>query len=155
MWDVPRYRIRAYVRALKRARVLEKEKSDNRMHLKRVRAGIRVFEGFASRTEPTVARMILNDITAKGTYVFSPVPFRLDELVEVTVSQPRMFYVKGRVIACERVSPDSIILSEDPVPYRIAVAFEFQSMYERETVKAFIQHLQLEELYPSANKQVA
>lgn len=155
MWDVPRYRIRAYVRALKRARAVEKEGRDNRMHVKRVRANIRIFEGFASTTVPTAARMILNDITPKGTYVFSPVPFLQGELVEVTVNQPRMFYVKGRVIACERVNPDSVILSEDPVPYRIAVAFEFQSIYERETVKSFIEHLQLEELYPSANKEVA
>jgi hypothetical protein len=149
MWDVPRYRIRAYVRALKRARTLEKENRENRIHFKRARAHIRLFEGFASQTPPVRARMILNDLTTKGTYVFSPIPFQQGDLVEVTLQEPTVFYVKGRVISCERVNPDSVILSEDPVPYRIAVAFDFQSIYERETVKTFIHQLAMDELYPA------
>src|SRR6185295_5501267 len=111
MWDVPRYRIRAYVRALKRARTLEKESRDNRMHFKRASANIRVFEGFGSKTEFTRARMILNEMTVKGTYIFTPKPFQQGELVEVTLNEPRLFYVKGRVISCERMNPDSVILS--------------------------------------------
>jgi hypothetical protein len=150
MWDVPRYRIRAYVRALKRARTLEKEARQNRVHFKRAHANIRVFEGFGSKTEFTRARIILNEMTVKGTYIFAPKPFQQGELVEVTLNEPRLFYVKGRVISCERNNPDSVIVSEEPVPYRLAVVFEYQSLYEKEMVKSFLQQLAMEELYPAA-----
>ncbi len=149
MWDVPRYRIRAYVRALKRARSARKGSGDFEMHLKRAKAQVRIIEGFASKTAPTPARMILNELTPLGTYVFTRSPFREGQIIEVTLSEPKLFYVKGRVLSCEKINSDSVILSDDPVPYRVAIAFTFQSMYEREMVKMFIHELKLQELYPS------
>jgi hypothetical protein len=148
MWDVPRYRIRAYVRALKRARQHRKDPREFELHIKRVRADVRIVEGLASKTHPTAGRMILNDMTERGTYVFTRTPFREGQILEVTLSEPKLFYVKGRVIGCERINPDSVIMSEDPVPYRLAIEFTFHSMYEREMVKSFCHELRLEELYP-------
>ena len=148
MWDVPRYRIRAYVRALKRARAARKQPREFELHVKRVRAEVRIVEGFASKTEASPGRMILNDMTPLGTYVFTRTPFREGQVLEVTINEPKLFYVKGRVICCERINPDSVVLSEDPVPYRVAIAFTFQSLYEREMVRSFCHEIKLEELYP-------
>ncbi|HUP55862.1 MAG TPA: hypothetical protein VM598_00305, partial [Bdellovibrionota bacterium] len=132
MWDVPRYRIRAYVRALKRARSARKHPREFEVHFKRVKAELRIIEGFASKTAPTPARLILNEMTPLGTYVFARSPFREGQIVELTLNDPKLFYVKGRILSCDKMNPDSVIMSEDPVPYRVAIAFTFQSLYERE-----------------------
>jgi hypothetical protein len=147
MWDVPRYRIRAYVRALKRTREERRKQQGPKLHLKRTRAQVRIIEGFASTTASVRSRLVLNELAPTGTYVFTPIPFTEGQLVEVTIHEPRMFYVRGRVVSCEKVNERSVIIAQYPLPYRVRVVWEFQSHYERDMVRIFCGQLAATELW--------
>ena len=141
MWDIPRYRIRAYLKARRVSQAKRAEKPQLALHFKRTQAEIR----FVSRpgTTPQTARaiVILNDLRTEGITVFSNQGFQADQLVQITVSAPRLFYVTGRVTYCRVFEFGSRVVSREAFPYRVKIHFDFRSQHEREAVKMYIEEL--------------
>jgi hypothetical protein len=139
MWDVPRYRIRAYVQGLRRARAWKALKPQNSLRIRRTQAEILVTEGFASPAEVVTCRLILNELTPAGVHVYSSRYFVPGQIIALTVHAPRFFYVQATVVSCAKRSLDHRVLSDDPQSYRVDLKFLFASNEERRAVREYCQ----------------
>src|SRR5262245_9491877 len=119
MWDIPNYRIRALMRKQRRALVGAKRLD---LHLKRTKAEIHIPDKVPSKRGKLVpARVVLNDFTPRGLFLFSSEQLILGTQIELTIYEPHQFYVKGRIVACQTLILDKKIISAQDFPYRIGV----------------------------------
>jgi hypothetical protein len=147
MWGVPRYRIRAYVEGKKKARQRGPARSRNTFHLKRVRAEIAVLEGIARPTLVAPCRILLNDMTPSGILAFAQQQFVPGQKVAITLDAPRRFFVRGYVVACNRISMDTHVITGEPYEFRLAIRFYFESIAERDAVRAYCEEELARALY--------
>ena len=149
MYDVPRYRIKAYVQNLRRSRQ-QIQRLTQRIHILRSRAEIRVTDGMTLPFRPVLCRVILNEMTAMGVYLYSSDAISPGQRVSLTIQEPRMFYSRGIVLSCQPVFRSGGVISETPLRYRIAVEFQFQTREEREAVTDYCEGFLRERLYEGA-----
>ncbi len=144
LWDVPNYRIRAYIRTIRASRAKEEKTASAPLHFKRVEAQVRVLEGLASATDTIPARIVFNDFSAKGLKLFSPVPFFPGQTIAIAIEAPISFYIKGKVLGCREVPRGTQVLTQVPYDFRVTVQFQFRSQSEQDAVSAYCEHIYTE-----------
>ena len=160
MWNVPSYRIRAYVRNLRKNRKTQATKKYPPLHLKRTTAEISVQNhdenvisllGTREQRQIVRATVLLNDMTQRGVFMFTANPIPVGAVVSLTIHGPRRFYVKARVMLCKQISLYGGTISTDTVyPYRVGMLFEFSSVEERLAVKRYFDDLSFRYLRSAA-----
>ena len=137
-WDVPVYRIHAYVQSLNRRRAAGRKKAQAEYHLKRAHAELQILHGtpgLRSANEVLHANIMLNDIRPRGLQVFSHQSLPFGQKVSIAIPAHRGFFAHGRVIGCEPLSTRITPASGTAPRYRVVIAFEFQSIDERLAIK--------------------
>ncbi len=105
MFTVPSYRIRAYLRGVKQneeARARNRERSP--IHLKRTMGEIRLSQSFDEDQLVIPCRVMLNDFSPEGIYVFSEKPLHIGQALSLTLQDPKRLYFIGRVVWCKNLS---------------------------------------------------
>jgi hypothetical protein len=87
------------------------------------------------------ARLLLNDLSARGARLFSSIPLNPGTEVAVTLSYPRPISV--RAIVTERRAPlrEGHIVSDRSYAHRLTVEFDFASEDERAAMTEFVSEL--------------
>ncbi len=149
MWEVPRYRVRAYIRKKQKAKtqVSSDLKSGPRLHLRRVRAQIKIVEGLAILEKAFQARVLLNDFGQTGLRLFSSERLRPGQDIVIALDRPKEFYVRARVLWCFDAPRSGRVLSESNFNYRVGVEYLFSSSNEEASVKEYCQYLMTEYIF--------
>jgi hypothetical protein len=150
MWEVPRYRIRRYLRQLRKTRAEGKKPERPVFHIKRTQAEITVLEGFAAPKKVVQACVVLNDLTPSGLLLFSSEPFYPGQRINLTLESPKLFYARGHITACKHMSLHQHVVGEHTYPYRVAIRFEFGSHEEELSVRRYCQEIYTRYLYGPA-----
>jgi hypothetical protein len=111
------------------------------MHLKRVVAEVKLVDpqaGVGEASAPLKVRIVLNDLSPKGISLFCTQKLMHGQEVAVTLTEPSMIYLRGKVLACQEHDPNSHVLTEHPFAYRIAVLFNFESEAEKAAVAKYV-----------------
>ena len=109
--------------------------------MKRLTAEIVIYQGFAKSPRMIPARVISNDMTVDGIYLFSQTPLEQGQEVAIHIKSPGSFYIKGRVISSLKMVSGERIISTVAHPYRIAVEFSFHNSSEKAIVKTYCEDL--------------
>jgi hypothetical protein len=142
MWEVPKYRVRAYLRSLRESRRRQQEKiRRSSMVFKRARAEVRVSDGFTGQIELYPARVILNDFTHFGLKIFTQKALRPGTEVALTLEEPRYFYIRGKVRWCHDLPFDQRVLTDQPYRHRVWIDFNFSSSAEETAVESYCRQL--------------
>ena len=144
-WDVPVYRIHAYVQSLSRQRAIKRQKAKAEFHLKRARAELHILhgsQGLQTSKDILHANIMLKDIRPRGLQVFSHQAIPFGQKVSISIPASRDFFAHGKVIGCESLSLRITPASGASPRYRVVIAFEFQSIDERLAIKNYCDELQ-------------
>jgi hypothetical protein len=145
MWEIPKYRIRAYLRSVENTRKQKKKAvSRDGIHLKRVHVELRSGDGFTGPTTIITARAVLNDMSLLGLKVFTSMPLNPGMELAITIEHPRYFYVRGVVRYCHEVNYESRILSSNPFNHRVYIQFIFNSAAEEIAVESYCRQIMAE-----------
>jgi hypothetical protein len=87
------------------------------------------------------ARLLLNDLSARGARVFSSIPLNPGTEVSITLNDPRPISV--RAIVTERRAPlrEGHIVSDRSYAHRLTLQFDFSSEDERTAMAEFVAEL--------------
>jgi hypothetical protein len=151
MWQSPNQRIRAMKENQRRLQ----ERLNRPIHIKRVMAELRLVGTLGEETFKAQCRLLLNDITPDGTYLYSTesLPVGLD--AQLTFEQPKLAFVHGRITACRAYNVESHVISEQHYKYRVTFNFHFKTEEEREAFRAFCEELKNEQIYGPKKKKAA
>ena len=149
-WEVPRYRIKAYIRGLRRLESHAKKYKKAPFRLRRTLAELKIIEGSAFPPDIMHARVVLNDISPWGLMLFTSTPLREGQVIAITIQEPYLFYAQGKVMSCHPASLSARILTENPHPYRVQIKFEFHSLFERNAVRMYCQEVLKKYLFGTA-----
>jgi hypothetical protein len=153
MWDIPKYRIRAYLRSVRSHRRREREKSrDPGLHFRRVRVELRLPDDFGAATRVVPAKAILNDLTPKGLKVFTPVALEPGTELAITIQAPQYFFIRARVMFCHELGYDPRVLTATPSRYRVGLTFSFQSLGEEAAVESYVEQVFNEHVAPGRDQ---
>lgn len=143
MWEVPQYRIRRYVRHLKRTRELARLEPPARpsLHLRRASAEIAVLDDQGVKVGVVPASLLINDLTPSFVTVFSTRPIAVGQEVSLTIPSPRLFYVRGRIASCADATITRNIVSSHSFGYRLAIRFEFESEEEARMILRYCREM--------------
>lgn len=160
MWNVPTYRIRAYVRNLRKSRKSTASAKRPPLHLKRSHCELSVqnhsqnvisLTGTQDQKRIVPATILLNDITPRGAFVFSSEALTPGTTISMSIQGPRRFYVKARVMTCQQIGVHGGLIHEGlSYPHRIGMLFEFATVEERLAVRRYFDDLALRYLRSSA-----
>jgi hypothetical protein len=147
MWEVPRYRIRRYLRKIRKARAEALHEPKPVFHLKRTKAQVAILEGLASHKSVIRASIILNDLNPAGLMLFTDQPLYPGQRVGLTIDAPQLFYARGTVTVCKNIDLQRHIYGENTFSYRVAVKFDFHSAEEQRAVARYCQEIYRRHLY--------
>jgi hypothetical protein len=147
MWEVPKYRISAYLRSVQTQRKREKDRVDREtMHLQRVRVELRMFEGLGAPPTLISGRALLNDLTARQLKLFTSEPLETGATLSLTICTRQPFFVNARVAFCHEAPFTTRVLTETPLRYRVGIVFQFRTANEAAAVEEFVSLLQNQHL---------
>jgi hypothetical protein len=143
MWEVPRFRVRAYVRALGQRRLERSVQAElkSTVHFKRTQAQIITQAGFGVAATIVPARVVLNDLQPSEITLFSAQAFTVGDSVAFMLEQPHPFYVKGKIAYCRTFEVGPRIKAAQHFPFRVKIVFEFLSQDEAEAVREYCREL--------------
>ena len=112
-------------------------------HVRRVGMEIRFMApgGVPLKQPPLQARLVLNDLSPFGVNFFAQVPFYADQEVEITLREPALISIKGRVVSCVEQGATSKVISQAKFGYRVGIQFTFDSSRTEEVTKSFCESL--------------
>ena len=141
MFTLPSYRVRAYLRGKHLVEQEEKLNPRRKLHLKRTSGEIHFGHGFGM--DPTIlpCRVVLNDFSPEGIYIFTEVSFEMDTSISLTIENPLRFYFSGHVVWCKRLSLQQSVMGSGDFGYRVAIRFDIQSEQEREELRGIYHDL--------------
>ncbi len=147
MWEIPRFRIRAYVKAIQKQRSDRRAASNkNNTRMKRTQAQLITSNGFGVPVTIIPARVVLNDMQPTEMALFATEPFEEGSVINLTIEEPRRFFITGRVVSCFSNEANTRILTQQAYHYRIRLRFLFNSMEEVVAVKEYCEYLNRVEL---------
>lgn len=127
MWQSPNQRVRAAANSKK------KDKNKPKIHIKRIVASLELVNSPTSRTD---ARLILNDLTPKGTGLFSTHGFIQGQEVWVNIEDPTKLRIKAKVSWCQEHNANSHVLSNQPYSFRMGLDFMPANEEESKMIQA-------------------
>ena len=136
MWDIPRFRIRAYVKALQERRK-RAERTRPTFHFRRTEVQITRAGAFGATTEIAHGRLVLNDIKPNQITLFTTVALEDGLRVAITFNYPEPFYAKARVRYCRTFEITPRIVTQVTYPYRVKLEFMFDNEDERAAVERY------------------
>jgi len=140
MWGTTDFKAREQ-RMRKRA-LWEKSHPKASLHLKRAKAEILVQQAQSTSSPVRIlSRVILNDMTPLGLFVYTSVPLTPGQQIQLTMDSPARFFVHGKVISTQNVGVGSRVISEVSYPYRIQILFEFKSSGDQDLVQRYCQEV--------------
>jgi hypothetical protein len=146
MWQAPNQRLRALANAKKR----ERDRIRRPLHIKRVHAELKIMpSALGGPAQISSARIMLNDMTSKGVGIFSTELMHPGTEVQISISHPKVFFVRGRVTWCQEHDVNSHILSQTAYSYRVGIEFVFQSPEEEKQVKEYCALLAKDHIFNS------
>jgi hypothetical protein len=152
MWQSQNQRTQAAQISKKR----QEERLARPMHLQRVRAEIRLVppeevHGSVTTESPQGeicdARIMLNDLSVSGIGIYAAESMAPGLAVRITLQEPHMINVEGKVIWCQDELSASRILSARPFPFRIGIQFTFKTPEEENVFRATCEDLRKNRLY--------
>lgn len=135
MWQTPNQKARNATSK----RSIRDSRGRQSLHMKRVDAEIRTVGKRKADGSPEVeamARILMNDLNAKGVGIFCTEAFVAGEEVAITLTSPSMIYLRGKVSYCQEREHTHII-SEVPYQFRIGIVFVFESAAEKAAVAKY------------------
>ncbi len=151
MWEVPRYRIKAYLRQLRKGRSETDRDGKARFHYMKVRGQLAVVEGFGRTPEIIGVSLLLNDLSYNGVWLFSSKPLLPGQGIRLTLQYPTDFFVAGVILSCSQtLRPFSVLSNGSSFPHRVHIKFNTQSTDELVDVRKFVHGVQAK-LYPVGN----
>jgi hypothetical protein len=108
-----------------------------RIHLKRAKAEMTLLETGAN----IQSRILLNDMTSAGLYLYSAQPVALGKKIQLTLDLPAPFFVQGRVVSCQNIAVARRIISVHNYSYRIQIEFLFQNPADHKIVQHYCQDI--------------
>lgn len=113
------------------------------LHIKRTKAEIVLTEGLSMVGTGTSvpARVVLNDMSPKGLYLFASEQLALGQQIQLTLEEPRRFFAHGKVVSCQNIVMDRRVISEHQFPYRVGIEFLFRNDAERQAVLQYCQEI--------------
>ena len=119
------------------------KKAHKRYHLRRVDMEVRFLgaEGVAIQQDPMRARLVLNDLSPYGVNFFTQTAFHADQEVEITLHEPAMITIKGRVVSCSEQGSTSKVISHARFGYRVGIEFTFDSPRTEQVTRSFCESL--------------
>lgn len=133
MWQAPNQNRAAA--EIRRRKKLEQSRRRSNLHIRRISAQIQDEVDGLSRV-----RVLLNDLSVQGLEVFSPQALTPGTEIRVTIEQPRMLFVKARVLFSDHYNCSRRVISQQPYPYRVGIVFVFQSEQEERAVREFLEN---------------
>lgn len=116
----------------------KREKSRTNIHFRRVTAQIKITGGLSVVHD---VRVVLNDLSAKGLGLFSPVQLFAGQEIAITLEKPRRFYVKARVIYSQPLEGTGKVISDVSYIHRIGLEFILDSPEEAQAVTEFYEEM--------------
>lgn len=142
MWDVPSYRIKTYLRNMRAQQAKDRSRSKrDRMHIRRVKALVRVSSGLGAPVEIIDARLILNEFGPAGIRLYTTRPLTPGQEVSITIEEPRYFFAHARVAATQNVGFDRNIIAVEPYDYRVALLFKTHTTAEENAISSYVSEL--------------
>jgi hypothetical protein len=141
MWDIPRFRIRAYVKSLQDRRKRAEAGRRPPLHFRRTEAQLTRLGVLGAQAEIAHGRVVLNDLRPNQLTLFTNQPLEEGLRIALTITHPEPFYVKARVRYCRAFEVFPRIVARETYPYRVKLEFFFDNEAERETVERYCAYL--------------
>ncbi|MCM2324724.1 MAG: PilZ domain-containing protein [Oligoflexia bacterium] len=146
MWQAPNQRIRSLQSAKKR----QQDRLRRPLHIKRVRAELKVVGHGTGQGAISEARILLNDLSPTGVGIFSNAAILVGQEIAITLQDPKRVYLRGRVVWCQEYDLHRHVISSSPFSYRMGIHFLFRNQEEEDAVKAFCNEVLREHLFSAA-----
>jgi hypothetical protein len=152
MWQAPNQRIEAIKNAKKR----QQDRLNRPLHIKRVRAEIRLVPHKETHAQATTqgengqaieARVMLNDLSPHGIGIYSKEKMVVGQKVQITLDEPKRITVTGSVVWCQEQRTGGAIISTQAHNYRVGVKFQFASPEEEKTFMDYCIEIEKAHLY--------
>lgn len=141
-WEIPAYRVRAYLRNRTAREGRRRRESSAGPSFYRVQGELRLRgRRGETRGQAVSCRLILNDFGPESVRVFCSRQLPAGSRVELVIEQPRPFYVEAKVVSCDTYSASEAIISSAPHRHRVELSYVFFSDDERRAVLQFWRRL--------------
>jgi hypothetical protein len=122
------------------------------LHVKRVTAEIHSAKDHALEGRPEVrasARILLNDLSARGVGVYCDKPFIAGQEVAIALTISGTIYLRCLVLYCKEQDEKNHVISDTPFYYRLGLKFMFASAAEEAEMNKYCEQT-LQALYNPA-----
>lgn len=152
MWQAPNQRVGAIQNAKKR----QQERLKRPIHLKRVRAEMRLIPNKETHAQAATtdeqgetieARVLLNDLSSTGIGIYAAEPMNPGCKVVITLAEPIQIQITGCVIWCQEQPACGAVITSEAFNFRIGVKFVFGSPEEEKALQDYCAEIQKQHLY--------
>jgi hypothetical protein len=152
MWQAPNQRIEAIKNAKKR----QQDRLNKPLHLKRVRAEVRLVPQKETHAQASTqgengqaieARVMLNDISPHGIGIYSKEKMIPGMSVQVSLEGPKEIKVTGSVMWCQEQFAGGGIISAQAHNFRVGVKLQFATPEEEKTFNDYCAEIEKQYLY--------
>jgi c-di-GMP-binding flagellar brake protein YcgR len=152
MWQAPNQRVGAIQNSKKR----QQERLKRPIHLKRVRAAMRLVPNQQTHAQATTQdaqgeqieiRVLLNDLSTSGIGIYAQTPMAAGSEVQITLDEPKRIQISGTVVWCQDQPTGGAIISSEAYHFRIGVKFHFANPEEEKALQDYCAEIQKQHLY--------
>jgi hypothetical protein len=152
MWQAPNQRVGAIQNAKKRQQARLKRP----IHLKRVRAQMRLIPNKETHAQATTtnpegqsveARVLLNDLSTSGIGIYASEPMDAGCRVTITLQEPIEVQITGVVVWCQEQPAVGAVITSEAFNFRIGVKFVFANAEEEKALQDYCAEIQKQHLY--------
>lgn len=152
MWQAPNQRIGAIQNAKKRQEARLKKP----IHLKRVRAEMRLVPNKETHAQATTvseqgeaieARVLLNDLSTSGIGIYASKSMSPGSKVAITLSEPIQIQISGEVVWCQEQPACGAVITSEAFNFRVGVKFVFADPEEEKALQDYCAEIQKQHLY--------
>lgn len=120
------------------SRAREKMRRSRPIHVERtpVRIGFKLGSGEAAEAQ---ARVVLSAMSLDGVVLYCAEALAPNTEVKLTIENPEKFEIEAKIIWCQYQDSAARILTANPFPYRIGVAFAWKNEEDKERFNIFVQ----------------
>lgn len=106
-------------------------------------------DGSAANLARIKIRILLNDLTATGTWFFAHEKLEVDQWVIIHFEDPQKVSISAKVLVCQEYQSEGHIVSADSHPFRGEVQFIFETKDIEKEVKRFCELVASDYLFGS------
>lgn len=133
MWQAPNQRVRALQNAKKR----QQDRLKRPIHIRRIRAGIKIVAISDAEQPFSEVHLVLNDISPGGIGFYAPKGIHVGQEITLSLDEPKSIQLRGKVIWSQEIKTHSHVLYSPDYAYRVGVRFLFANNEEKEAVQNY------------------